>query len=49
MLAMFGYPGWMEVAILIGLILLIFGRRVPSMAKYLGRALVEFKRGLKGS
>jgi len=39
-------PGPMEIAI-IGLVaLLIFGKRIPDLAKSLGRSIVEFKKGL---
>lgn len=36
---------------MIGLLLagvLLFGRRLPEIGKYLGKGLVEFKKGLKG-
>ncbi len=41
-------PGPMEMLI-IGLIaLLLFGNRLPSVMRSLGRGFVEFKRGLSG-
>ena len=39
---------WQELLI-IGLVaVLLFGRRLPEVGRNLGRALVEFKRGLRG-
>jgi sec-independent protein translocase protein TatA len=35
--------------IVLGIIaVLIFGRRLPDMAKYLGKSIVEFKKGMHG-
>lgn len=44
----FGIPGgaeWIAIA-LVGL--LIFGRRLPSVARSLGSSIVEFKKGIGG-
>ena len=47
-LAFLGLPGGMEF-IIVGLIaLLLFGLRLPKVAKGLGRSIVEFKKGIKG-
>jgi len=40
-------PGPWEVGILVALImLLLFGNRIPQLARNLGRSIVEFKSGL---
>ncbi len=47
-LGFLGLPGHLEFVI-IGLIaLLLFGRRLPEVARSMGSAIVEFKRGVKG-
>ncbi|MEE9296378.1 MAG: twin-arginine translocase TatA/TatE family subunit [Phycisphaerae bacterium] len=46
-LAVFGLPGGLEW-IFIGLVaLLVFGRRLPDVARSVGKSIVEFKRGLR--
>ena len=37
-----------EIILLLGLGVLLFGRRLPEVGKYLGKGIVEFKKGLKG-
>ncbi len=47
-LAFFSMPGGMEWVV-IGLVaLLIFGKRLPGVARSLGQALHEFKSGFSG-
>jgi sec-independent protein translocase protein TatA len=38
----------MEIMIILGLGVLLFGRKLPEVGKYLGKGIVEFKKGLKG-
>lgn len=44
----FGMPGGWEWIILLVIGLLIFGRRLPEVGKWLGQGIVEFKKGIKG-
>lgn len=40
-------PGPTELWIILGIALLLFGHRLPGMARSLGSSIVEFKKGLK--
>ena len=42
-----GFPHGMEWLIILLVILLLFGHRLPGMARSLGSGITEFKRGLK--
>ena len=41
-------PGPWEMAIILVVGLLFFGRNLPSLGRSLGRSIVEFKKGIKG-
>ena len=43
----FGLGHWEIIAVLV-IVLLLFGRRLPSVARNLGKGIVEFKKGVKG-
>ena len=43
----FFLPGGVEIWIILAIFLLLFGHRIPSMARSMGSGIVEFKRGLK--
>ena len=47
LLAVFGI-GPMELIIVAGIALLLFGTRLPKVMRSLGEGIVEFKRGVQG-
>lgn len=44
-----GVPGWAEIAIVLFIALLLFGKRLPSTMRSLGSSIVEFKKGVRGA
>ncbi len=43
----FGIPGGWEWIVILAVVLLLFGHRLPGMARNLGSGITQFKRGLK--
>lgn len=43
-----GMPGPFELMIVMAILLLLFGHRLPSVMRSLGRGVVEFKKGVQG-
>ena len=44
---MFGLGPW-EISLIVLVLLLLFGRRLPKIAGSLGKSVVSFKKGLAG-
>jgi sec-independent protein translocase protein TatA len=40
--------GMQEILLIMGVALLLFGKRLPEVGRSLGKGIVEFKKGLKG-
>jgi sec-independent protein translocase protein TatA len=41
-------PGPFELLIIAGIALLLFGKRLPSVARSLGQGILEFQKGVRG-
>ena len=48
LLALIGLPGWAELLVVAFVGLLLFGKRLPEVARSLGQSIVEFKQGMAG-
>ena len=46
-LAFFSMPGGWEWVLILVVLLLLFGSRLPSVAKSFGKSIVEFKKGIR--
>jgi len=46
-LGLFGTIGWQELLIIGGILLILFGRRLPEVGRSLGQGIVQFKKGLR--
>lgn len=47
MFAFIGMPGPFEMCIIGGIAILLFGSRLPSVARDVGRSILSFKAGIK--
>ena len=45
---MFGNLNPMELVVVVGVAILLFGRRLPEVGRTLGKGIVEFKKGIRG-
>src|SRR5580658_7705285 len=45
---MFPNVGWFEMMVIMGIAVLLFGKRLPEVGRSLGKGIVEFKKGLRG-
>ena len=44
----FGFPGLPEMLIVLVILLVLFGNRLPGVMRSLGQGITEFKKGIKG-
>jgi sec-independent protein translocase protein TatA len=45
---MFPQLGLMEMVVVMGVAVLLFGKRLPEVGRSLGKGIIEFKKGLRG-
>ena len=45
--AFFGMPGPVELIIVLAIMLILFGNRLPSVMRSLGQGITEFKKGIR--
>jgi sec-independent protein translocase protein TatA len=45
---MFPQLGPMEMVVIMGVAVLLFGKRLPEVGRSLGKGIIEFKKGLRG-
>jgi sec-independent protein translocase protein TatA len=45
---MFGNLNPMELMVVFGIAVLLFGKRLPEVGRTLGKGIVEFKKGIRG-
>ncbi|MFO0965216.1 MAG: twin-arginine translocase TatA/TatE family subunit [Gemmataceae bacterium] len=45
--AIFGL-GPMEIAVVVVLAVLLFGKKLPDVGRYVGKSITEFRKGMKG-
>ena len=45
---MFPQLGLMEMIVVMGIAVLLFGKRLPEVGRSLGKGIIEFKKGLRG-
>src|SRR4051794_20291915 len=45
---MFPQLGMMELIVVMGVAVLLFGKRLPEVGRSLGKGIIEFKKGLRG-
>lgn len=46
-LALFSFPGGWEWIVILLVALLLFGRRLPDVARSVGKSITEFKKGIR--